>query len=97
MNEKFLELYKTLLQESNPQYKLQEVEYIQKIAVFDEIKFMNDLHRIRFLELSSQPKNNFMLIAIDGTVYQYNLGTKELVMQFKSVNFLSFKLNIASN
>lgn len=46
-------MYKVLLAESNPKYSLEKVDYIQKVAVFDEIKFHNDLHRIRFLELAS--------------------------------------------
>ena len=90
-------MYKLLLQESNPKYSLDKVDYIQKIAVFDEIKFHNDLHRIRFLELASQPENNYMVLAIDGTVYKYNLGTKELIMQFKSVNLFQLIYLIASN
>lgn len=60
------------------------LDFIQKVSMFDEIKFNNDLHRIRFIELSGEPDNNFMLLAIDGTIYKYNIATKECVLQFKS-------------
>lgn len=36
-----------------------------------------------------------MVLAIDGTVYKYNLGTKELIMQFKSVNILILRVIVS--
>jgi hypothetical protein len=54
--------------------------------LFDEIKFNNDLHRIRFIELSGKPQNNFMVLAIDGSIYKYDLASKELIQYFKSVS-----------
>ena len=60
------------------------LDSIQKVGTFDEIKFTNDLHRIRFVQLSSELDTSFMLITIDGTVYKYDLATKELLFSFKS-------------
>lgn len=50
-----------------------------KIGIFDEIKFSNDLHRIRYISLSSEIEHNYMMLAIDGTVYKYDLATKEML------------------
>jgi hypothetical protein len=32
--------------------------------------------------MSSEPHNNFFLMAMDGVVYKYDLTTKELLYQF---------------
>ena len=61
-----------------------DLENIIKIGSFDELKFANDLHRIRFVQLSSGLESSFMLLTIDGTVYKYDLATKELLFSFKS-------------
>jgi hypothetical protein len=61
-----------------------DLESITKIGSFDELKFANDLHRIRFVQLSSGLEASFMLLTIDGTVYKYDLATKELLFSFKS-------------
>lgn len=79
-------MYKTLVQERYRRYPIIGLDFIQKVSMFDEIKFSNDLHRIRFIELSSLPENNFVVLAIDGTVYKYDLASKELIQSFKSVS-----------
>ena len=61
------------------------LESIQKVNIFDEIKFSNDLHRIRYIQISSEIENNYMLITIDGSVYKYDLATRELLFSFKTV------------
>jgi hypothetical protein len=58
------------------------------VAIFDNIKFANDLHRIKFLDLASDINNNYMMLAIDGTIYKYDLATKELLFSFKTVIYL---------
>jgi hypothetical protein len=68
------------------------IDQIERISIFDEIKFSNDLHRIKFIELSSEVENNFMMLAIDGTIYKYDLASKELLFSFKSQAFKSMKL-----
>jgi hypothetical protein len=60
------------------------VESIKKIGIFDELKFTNDLHRIRFISISSELLNNYMIIAVDGTVYKYDISTKEMLFSFKT-------------
>jgi len=50
-----------------------------RIGIFDEINFTNDLHKIKFVSLSSEMENNYMMLAIDGTVYKYDLATKEML------------------
>ena len=55
------------------------------MAILDNIKFVNDLHRIKFIELASDVNNNFMILAIDGSIYKYDLATKELLFSFKTV------------
>lgn len=55
-----------------------------RIGIFDEINFTNDLHKIKFVVLSSEIENNYMMLAIDDTVYKYDLATKELLFSFKT-------------
>jgi len=83
-NPEFLKLHKMLLQKRIPTCPVKGVEGFSKIGVFDEIKFSNDLHRIKFVCLSSEMENNYMMIAIDGTVYKYDLATKEMLFSFKT-------------
>lgn len=44
------------------------VNDIKRLMVYDELKFSNDLHKIKFIDTGSEITNNFMLIAIDGVV-----------------------------
>ena len=76
-----------------PSCPVTEVDSIQKVAVFDEIKFTNDMNKIRFLELAEEVENNYMLLSIDGTIFKYDLASKELLFSFKTVINLPF-LNI---
>ena len=84
-NREFMKLQKLLVNQQLPgKLERKELDSMQKIGSFDEIKFSNDLHRIRFVQVSSQMDTNFMLITIDGTVYKYDLATRELLFSFKS-------------
>ena len=38
--------------------------------------------------MSSQPHRNFVLISMDGTIYKYDLVTKQLLFHFKSLSQL---------
>lgn len=84
-NPQFLRLHKMLLQHKLPHCPIIGVEQFQRIGIFDEIKFTNDMHRIKFICLPSEMENNYMMIAIDGSVYKYDLATKEMLFSFKTV------------
>ena len=57
---------------------------IKKLMIYDELKFSNDLHKIKYIDVSSEIFQNFMLLAIDGVVYKYDLASGELLYQFKA-------------
>lgn len=46
---------------------------------------MNSRSQIAFKEISSEPSRHFVLIAMDSIVYKYDLVTKNLLFQFKTV------------
>ena len=85
-NHEFLRAQKLILRNLQPggKIELKGIESMQKINIFDEIKFSNDLHRIRYLQVGSEVDNNFMLITIDGSVYKYDLATRDLLFSFKT-------------
>lgn len=83
-NPQFLRIHKMLMQHQIKECPIVGVKEFVKIGIFDEIKFTNDLHRIKFVSLSSEMENNYMMLAIDGTIYKYDLATKEMLFQFKS-------------
>lgn len=60
---------------------------LKKLTVYDDIKFSNDLHKIKYIDVGSSIANNFMLISIDGTIYKYDLASHELLYQFKASAF----------
>lgn len=76
------------MQHTIPNVPIIGVDDFVKIGMFDEIKFANDLHRIKYISLSSEMENNYMMLAIDGTVYKYDLATKEMLFSFKTVRNL---------
>jgi hypothetical protein len=57
---------------------------LHKVCQFDELIFTNDLHKIKFIQLPRDPLNNYFLIAIDGTIYKYDLSSRDCCWQFKS-------------
>lgn len=85
-NPHFLSLNKTLLEHGVPSCEVTGISKIKKIGIFDEIKFNCDMHRIRFVSMSSEIDNNYMMVAIDGTVYKYDIATKEMLFSFKTVH-----------
>ena len=66
--------------------------------MFDELRFSNDINKIKFIELSSASENNYVMLAIDGTVYKYDLASREMIFSFKTVSLilLNFFLQIVS-
>lgn len=62
------------------------LDYVQKTGIFDELKFNTDINKIKFIELSHEIDNNFVILAVDGTVYKYDLATREMVYSFKTVS-----------
>lgn len=62
------------------------LDFIQKTGIFDELKFNSDINKIRFIGLSSDPDNNYMVLAVDGTVYKYDLASREMIFSFKTVS-----------
>ena len=73
-------------------------ECIERIGIFDEMKFSNDMNRLRFISLSSEREHNYMMISIDGVVYKYDLSSKEMLFSFKTVRqiFLTLSINVVS-
>lgn len=78
-------MYKTLLEDQNtiecPRVAIKD---IHRVLVFDEIKFSNDLHKIKHIIVTSNSRHNFILLSIDGAVYKFDIGTKELIFSFKA-------------
>lgn len=72
--------------------EIKGLDSIHKVGQFDDIKFSNDLHRIRFIQLSSEIDNNFMLITIDGTVFRHDLATREVQFSFKTQAMMGLQL-----
>jgi len=60
--------------------------------VFNEIKFANDLHKIRNIKIASKVENNFILVSIDGAVHKFDLHSKELDYKFQANCFKSMIL-----
>lgn len=60
--------------------------------VFNEISFLNDLNKIRYIALPSNPDNNYMLFSIDGVIYKYDLSTKELCFSFKASAYRAMQI-----
>lgn len=96
-NSQFLRLHKMLMMHEIPSCPIIGVSEFVKIGIFDEIKFTNDLHKIKFVCLSSEMENNYMMLAIDGTVYKYDLASKEMLFSFKTVSDFNYNFAIVSN
>lgn len=60
--------------------------------VFNEIKFSNDLHKIRNISLPSNPDNNYLLLSIDGVIHKYDISTKELLFSFKASAYRTMQI-----
>lgn len=52
----------------------------------DELTFLTDKSQIEKVQLSSEPKRNFVLIQMDCIIFKYDLVTKELLFRWKTQN-----------
>jgi len=68
----------------------------QRIDLYDDELFFNDerdkdgnitrYSQIEKVQMSSEPKRNFMLVQMDKTIYKYDLITKELLFRWKTAD-----------
>lgn len=96
-NREFLMMEKVLLKEANNEKSIHGKDNLEKcpligvlgqkrIEVYDdELTYLNQNSTIQFSQLSSEPSRHFVLIAMDSIVYKYDLVTKNLLFQFKTV------------
>ena len=80
-NSTFLRLYKIMLENENWDERM-NLERLHKISSFNEIKFTNDLHKVRHIQLSSLSDHHQMLLTLDGAIHKYHLADKELIYRF---------------
>ena len=52
----------------------------------DELTFLTDKSTIEKVQMSSEPKRNFVLIYMDQIIWKYDLVTKELLFRWKTQN-----------
>jgi len=90
-NNAFLTLYKTLIQDDKEWDRIDIIK-MHKTMVFNEIKFSNDLHKIRNICLPSNPDNNYLLLSIDGVIHKYDISTKELLFSFKASAYRTMQI-----
>lgn len=86
-NKEFLKLQKIIVQHKIDNCPIVGLDSIHKIGIFDELKFANDMNKIKFICLSSEQEHNYMMVSIDGVIYKYDLSTKEMLFSFKTVSF----------
>ena len=52
----------------------------------DELTFLTEKSKIEKVQMSSEPKRNFVLIQMDQIIWKYDLVTKELLFRWKTQN-----------
>ena len=58
----------------------------KRIEIYDdELTFQSRNQTIDLVQVSSESHRNFFLLAMDGIIYKYDLVTKELLFQFRSI------------
>lgn len=90
-NNAFLTLYKTLIQDDNLCERIDIIKS-HRTMIFNEIKFSNDLHKIRNIALPTNPDNNFLLLSIDGVIHKYDIATKDLIFSFKASAYRTMQI-----
>lgn len=95
-NNAFLTLYKTLI-EDDDKCERTDIIKIHRTMVFNEIKFSNDLTKIRHISLPSNPDNNYLLLSIDGVIHKYDVSTKELLFSFKASAYRTMQIYDGDN
>ena len=64
---------------------LNNVDSLKRIEIYDdELTFVSRDSKIDMCVISSEVHRNFFLIAMEGTVFKYDLVSKELLFQFKT-------------
>lgn len=57
----------------------------QRIEQYDdELTYLNDESKIQKVQMSSEPKRNFVLIQMDNIIFKYDLISKELLFRWKT-------------
>lgn len=90
-NNAFLTLYKTLIQDDT-KWDRTGIVKLHRTMVFNEIKFSNDLNKIRNVWLPSDPDSNYLLLSIDGVIHKYDISTKELLFSFKASAYRTMQI-----
>jgi len=79
-NREFLTMTKILLSEVIESTPIIGINQLQRIDVIeDEIKFSSNYSVISYCQISSEPHTNFVLVAIEGSIFKYDIITKELL------------------
>ena len=90
-NREFLFMQKILLRDANCD-ELKEMPLIRfletkRIEMYDdELTFVKPDSVIELVQMSSEPKRNFVLIQMDKIIFKYDLVTKELLFRWKTAN-----------
>lgn len=100
-NREFLFMQKILLNQAveTPYLKSMPLKGFfgtKRIELYDDELYFNDvkdkdgnvvkLSQVERVQLSSEPKRNFLLVQMDSTIYKYDLITKELLFRWKTAN-----------
>lgn len=91
-NNQFLTMYKTLIQDEEECERI-DILKLHRTMVFNEIKFSNDMHKIRNIALPYNPKNNYLLLSIDGVIHKYDIATKEMLFSFKASAYRTMQIH----
>jgi hypothetical protein len=88
-NREFLFMMKVLLKEATSP-ALRKMPFngfygTKRIETFDdELTFVHKDSIIEKVQMSSEPKRNFVLLQMDGIIFKYDLVTKELLFRWKT-------------
>ncbi len=88
-NREFLFMQKILLREAFhkdlEEFKMKGFFGLKRIEMYDdELTFLSDKSQIKLVQMSSEPKRNFVLIQMDSIIWKYDLITKELLFRWKT-------------
>lgn len=66
---------------------LKGFDHNKRIEIYDdELHFNSDQSVIEKVQMSSEPKRNFVLVQMDKIIYKYDLITKELLFKWKTAD-----------
>jgi len=79
-NREFMWMQKVVILHQKAPTVITAIDTMRRVEIFDdELRFNSNKSKIDFVQLSSIAQKNFMLIAMDGIVYKYDLVTRELL------------------